>query len=167
MRIALKTSNLRGTNPTLSANMKRTVLTSAIALTLGLLSADAADKVDFGKQVYPILREKCLSCHAAPYKDSRGRTKKPKAGLRLDTVEWIQKGYLDDDDNPKQAVVAGNPAKSPLYTSTALPADHDDIMPPKGDPLSKAEQSLLKNWITQGANFGDFKAPAYKNPKAK
>ena len=94
-------------------------------------------------------------------------TRTAAAGLRLDTVEWIQKGYLDDDDNPKQAVVAGNPAKSPLYTSTALPADHDDIMPPKGDPLSKAEQSLLKNWITQGANFGDFKAPAYKNPKAK
>jgi len=132
---------------------------------ISIPSSEAAD-VDFGKQIYPILRDKCLSCHAAPYKDTRGRTKKPKAGLRLDTAEWIAKGYLDDDDNPKKSVVAGKPDKSPLYTTTTLPEDHDDIMPPKGDPLTKAEQNLLKNWILQGAKFGGFKAPAYVNPKA-
>lgn len=148
-------------------HMKRKLIASTFALTLGLLtSADAADKVDFGKQVYPILREKCLSCHAAAYKDTRGRTKKPKAGLRLDTVEQIANGYLNDDDEQVKSVVAGKPDKSPLYTTTALPADHDDIMPPKGDPLTKAEQGLIKQWITQGANFGGFKAPAYVNPKA-
>jgi len=129
------------------------------------LSGNAAD-VDFGKQIYPILREKCLSCHAAPYKDTRGRTKKPKAGLRLDTPEQIAKGYLDDDDNPKKAVVPGKPDQSPIYTTVTLPPDHDDIMPPKGDPLTKAEQDLLKNWILQGAKFGNFKAPVYVNPKA-
>ena len=98
---------------------------------------------------------------------SSGRTKKPKGGLRLDTVEWITKGYLNDDDETVKSVVPGKPEKSPIYTSSALPPDHDDIMPPKGDTLTKAELTALKQWILQGAKFGGFKAPAYVNPKAK
>ena len=142
-------------------------LTIALILAgVSLTTVEAAD-IDFGKQIYPILRDNCLSCHAAPYEDTRGRTKKPKAGLRLDTAELIAKGTLDDDDKPKKSVVAGKPDQSPIYTTTTLPEDHDDIMPATGDPLTKAEQNLLKNWILQGAKFGGFKAPAYVNPKAK
>lgn len=135
---------------------------------LSIISTEAADKVNFGKQVYPIIREKCLSCHAAPYVDARrGRTKKPKGGVRIDTPEWIAKGYLNDDDEKVMSVVPGQPDKSPLYTTTILPEDHDDIMPPKGDLLTKAEQNLLRQWILQGADYGGFNAPAYVNPDAK
>lgn len=59
-------------------SMKRLAITFGLAgLTLGLAqTAAAADKVDFGKQIYPLLKDKCLSCHAAPYKDAKsGRTK--------------------------------------------------------------------------------------------
>ena len=151
--------------------MKRLALTLSLlgGLTVGITqTATAGDKIDFGKQIYPLLKEKCLSCHAAPYKDAKsGRTKKPKAGLRLDTVELIKAGYENDDDQKVFAVVAGKPEKSTLYTSSALPADHDDIMPPKGDPLTKAQLAMLKNWIAAGADYGGFKAPEYVNPKAK
>lgn len=150
-----------------SSVMKKSTLAIVLAGLSISLSAEAADKVSFGKQIYPIIREKCLSCHAAPYEDERGRTKKPKAGIRYDTPEWIAKGYLNDDDEQVPSVVPGKPEKSPLYTTTILPEDHDDIMPPKGDPLTKAEQNLLKQWILEGADYGGFKAPAYVNPKAK
>ena len=40
-------------------------------------------------------------------------------------------------------------------------------MPPKGDPLTKAQLDMLKKWIVGGADFGGFKAPVYVNPNAK
>ena len=130
-------------------------------------SIPAEDKVDFGKQVYPILKENCLSCHATPYVDAKsGRTKKPKGGLRLDTHEMILRGYLDDDKHVA-VLIPGVPEKSKFYTSTALDPDHDDIMPATGDPLTKAQQEILKQWIAEGAKSNGFKAPDYVNPKAK
>jgi hypothetical protein len=130
--------------------------------------SEAAEPVEFGKHVYPILRDHCLKCHAAPYQDARtGRTKKPKGGIRFDSVELIKKGYINDEDKLVKGVVAGKPAKSSLYAVTTLPADHDDIMPATGDPLTKEQQNVLKQWIAQGADYSDFKAPVYINPKAK
>ena len=43
--------------------------------------------------------------------------------------------------------------ESSLYTLTILDPDDDDIMPPKGDPLSKEQTDLLKVWIEQGADW--------------
>jgi hypothetical protein len=49
--------------------------------------------------------------------------------------------------------VPNNPDKSPLYTLTILPKGHDDIMPPKGDPLTKEQTETLKQWILAGATW--------------
>ena len=145
---------------------KLTLLCAAVAAFSP--SSEAADKVDFGKQVYPILRDHCLKCYGAPYEDVRsGRTKKPKGGIRFDSVELIKKGYINDDDELVMGVLAGKPKQSPLYVSTTLPEDHDDIMPATGDPLTKPQQDILKQWITEGADYAGFKAPVYVNPKAK
>ena len=105
--------------------------------------------VDFDKQVKPLLEAKCINCHAAPYK-SGSRTKKPKAGLRIDTRENLLKG---SDDN--KVIKLGDGEKSLFYQRTILPADHDDIMPPKGDPLTKAQQGILKEWISSGLKWTD------------
>lgn len=147
--------------------------TQLIFLALGLLQVaqakiQGAEAPDFGTQVYPILKEHCLRCHAAPYTDARsGRLKKPKGGVRFDTLETLKKGYLDDEEQAKKLFVAGTPELSPLYTSTALPADHDDIMPASGDPLTPEQQNVIKNWILGGAQFKGFEFPNYTNPKAK
>src|SRR5688572_24860910 len=90
-----------------------------------VLNAGAADKVDFLLEVKPILESTCVSCHGP---------EKPKGDLRLDTRAAALKG---GDDGP--ALVPGKPQMSPLYTSTVLPPGHDDIMPPKGDPLTKEQ----------------------------
>jgi formylglycine-generating enzyme required for sulfatase activity len=99
----------------------------------------AAEKIDFVLDIKPILESTCLSCHGA---------EKPKGDLRLDSRANAVKG-----GDSGAAVVPGQPQKSPLYTSTVLPPGHDDIMPPKGDPLSKEQTERLRLWIEQGAEW--------------
>ncbi|MEN8725807.1 MAG: c-type cytochrome domain-containing protein [Lentimonas sp.] len=146
--------------------IKSTSLVLAISFIGSLTAASANEQIYFGKAIYPILQESCLSCHAAPYKDVKGRTKKPRGGVRLDTPEWIQKGFLNDDDEQVAVVVPGDAEASSFYTLTILAEDHDDIMPVNGDPLTKEQTDSIKQWINDGAKYGDFKAPKYVNPKS-
>ena len=118
-------------------------------------TALAADKVDFAKDVWPILHDKCVSCHRAPYKKGT-RVKKPKGDLRIDTKELFLKGGEDG-----KVVVPGKPDDSTIYTLTLLDEDHDDVMPPKGDLLTDKEKATLKNWILQGADFGTWTEGKY------
>ncbi|MEO8427575.1 MAG: SUMF1/EgtB/PvdO family nonheme iron enzyme, partial [Verrucomicrobiota bacterium] len=100
----------------------------------------AADTVDFNKEIKPILELHCVKCHGL---------EKPKGKLSLTTREAAQKG---GDNGP--ALVLGQPDKSRLYTSTILPPDHDDVMPPKKEEkLTKKQTDLLRAWIEQGANW--------------
>lgn len=97
----------------------------------------------FKGSVVPMMKDRCLSCHGSD---------KQKGGLRLDTPEWIRKG-----GNSGPVVVAFNPDKSYLYTSTVLPGDDPDIMPAKGKPLTSAQTSAIRRWIRGGAPMGDGK----------
>lgn len=99
---------------------------------------EAAQTIDFNLHVRPILESSCLSCHDSEH---------TKGGLKLDTAA----NALAGGEKHGAAVVAGNPAKSPLFTTTTLPAGHDDIMPPKGDALTKEQTDVLKAWIEEGA----------------
>ncbi len=105
-----------------------------------LMGATPAWAVDFVKEIEPILAKTCYECHGP---------KKQKGDLRLDQKETITKA--------EGVLVAGKPDESEIYKRIILPKDHDDIMPPKGDPLSKEQQELIKKWISEGANFGEWK----------
>ena len=135
--------------------MKRSS-TLGITLLFGCVGAFASGKQDSGvhfeKQIWPILKNTCVQCHGPDYIDKKGRTKKAKEELRLDSKEGILKGSEDG-----RVLRAGDASKSSLYKLLVLPADHDDIMPPKGDPLPKAQTDLIKKWIDEGANFGEWK----------
>ena len=128
--------------------MKKTILSVIGALAISLTTQTSA-AVDFDKQIKPLLEGKCINCHAAPYK-SGSRTKKPKAGLQIDTRENLLKGSSDN-----KVIKIGDAANSLFYTRTILPADHDDIMPPKGDPLTASEKAALKEWIDSGLKWTD------------
>ncbi len=104
--------------------------------------------INFEKQILPILEERCIECHKAPY-EKNGRMVNPKAGLRMDGLAHLMFG---SDDG--LVLVPNHPSKSPLYFRVALPADDDDRMPPKGDPLTLKQKDLLRQWIGQGADFG-------------
>ena len=54
-------------------------------------------------------------------------------------------------------IVPGDPEKSTFYTLTLLPSDDADVMPQKGDLLSKREIDTIKQWIKEGARFGNWK----------
>ena len=54
---------------------------------------------------------------------------------------------LKGGDLGEPTVVPGSPDKSTLIKLISLDEDHDDIMPPKGDPLTKEQVSLISKWI--------------------
>ncbi len=120
--------------------------------------ADMSKGISFHDHVFPLLEERCLDCHSEPYVKN-GRTIHPKAGLRLDTYEWIIKGNLDGTILEK-----GNPDESTLIAVITLDSDDPEIMPPKGDPLTEDEINMLKQWILEGAkeNPSDTFAPPEK-----
>ncbi|MFN0126837.1 MAG: WD40 repeat domain-containing protein [Verrucomicrobiales bacterium] len=118
--------------------------TAAMATTAGaaLPIADLSREtpIDFGKEVYPVLRRNCLACH---------NTTKAKAGLILESPEAILRG---GDNGP--AAVAGRSGES-LILKTAAHLE-DPAMPPAGNKvnavdLTADELGLLKLWIDQGA----------------
>lgn len=91
-------------------------------------------------QVVPVLKTKCYNCHSAA---------KKKGGLRLDTEAFIRKGGKNG-----AVLVAGNPAKSKLFSYLLLPEGDDRHMPPKGKlQLTRQELAIIQNWIQRGASF--------------
>ncbi len=93
-------------------------------------------------EVQPLLEAKCYSCH---------KGSKTKGGLRLDTLEAALEGGKSDGP----AITPGKVEESALIWRIRHDAE-DDIMPPKGDPLSKDEIALLEKWIREGANWPQF-----------
>ncbi|MBK8091942.1 MAG: hypothetical protein IPK32_08145 [Verrucomicrobiaceae bacterium] len=132
---------------------------AALALVASLATttsqAQDAGKVDFEKQILPVLKESCFKCHQKQHEEE-GKVKKPKGGLRLDGAAVIMKG---GKEYPNENVVAGKPDASWLVKSMLLPESDDLAMPPegKGDRVSAANIDLIKKWITEGANFGAWK----------
>ncbi len=138
---------------------------SAGAVLLLSLSSSAVwsqdEKVDFEKQLWPILERSCVKCHKAPHEEN-GRTVKPKAGLRMDGAWAIKMGSENG-----AVLTPGNAEDSELWWRTDLPEDDDDFMPPTGkaDPLSAEEKALFKKWIDQGADFGEWVGNLEGKPK--
>ena len=96
-------------------------------------------RIDFAKDIKPILESSCVSCH---------REGHDKGDLRLDERE-----HAFEAGEYGTAVVPFDLEKSTLYQSVTLPANHDDLMPPsnKGGPLPQEQLDLLRDWIVQGA----------------
>jgi hypothetical protein len=97
----------------------------------------AAEKVDFGRDIRPILSNKCFKCHGPAVQ---------KAKLRLDRRD----GAID-----KGAIAPGKSADSELLRRVALPDGEDGRMPPVGvyDRLTPAEVARFKAWVEQGAEY--------------
>jgi formylglycine-generating enzyme required for sulfatase activity len=96
-------------------------------------------RIDFVKNVQPILETNCLTCHSGD---------KPKGDFDLTT----RKHAFETGTNPP-ALIPFMPKYSPLYALTILPADDPQVMPPAKNarPLPKADAETLRLWIAQGA----------------
>lgn len=103
-------------------------------------AAMAAKRIDFNRDVRPVLSDKCFFCHG-PDREHR------KAGLRLDV----------EAEAKKEAIVAGEPDAGE-FMKRILTADMDDRMPPPESHkhLSESEIDLLRRWIEQGAEYDEY-----------
>jgi hypothetical protein len=106
----------------------------------------AADRVDYARDVRPILAQKCFACHGAL---------KQQSGLRLDAAAMIRKG---GDSGP--IIVPDKPEDS-LLVRRVSSADADVRMPPEGEgePLDARQIQVVKSWIEQGAQAPDEPLP--------
>lgn len=133
--------------------MKKLILIIAGALSGGALSAQTEAKVDFAKQIQPILERACVKCHGP---------EKQKGKLRLDSREAALKGGKGGP-----ALKPGKAEESELYRRILLPASDDDRMPNEGDALTKTQTDLIRDWINQGAVWPETVAAKETAPKAK
>ncbi|MFO0880209.1 MAG: DUF1553 domain-containing protein [Gemmataceae bacterium] len=113
------------------------------AALLQVSPATAAGKVDFGREVLPILSENCFHCHGP---DSKNR----KGGLRLDTKDGAFR-----KKKSHQTIVPGKSGQSELFLRVAS-TEPNEIMPPPDSnrKLTVKQIEVLKRWIDQGAPWG-------------
>ncbi|MBI3416149.1 MAG: hypothetical protein HY043_12695 [Verrucomicrobia bacterium] len=133
--------------------MKKLILILAGALSGGVLSAQTETKVDFAKQIQPILEHSCVKCHGP---------EKQKGKLRLDSKEAALKGGKGGP-----AFKPGKADESEMYRRILLPATDDDRMPNEGDALTKAQTDLIRDWINQGAVWPEVAVAKDSPPKVK
>ena len=137
----------------------RFVVCVAILITTGFVPfAVAADrKIEFNRDVRPILSNNCFLCHG-PDKNQL------QAGLRLDKRD----GAIAKLESGKTAIVPNDVSASSLV-ERILSTDPDMKMPPgdSGKSLSATEIETLKLWITQGAEYQghwSFIPPVRRDP---
>ena len=110
----------------------------SLALLPGARADSPARRIEFNRDIRPIITENCYACHG-PDKNKR------KAKLRLDQREVaLERG----------AIVPGKPGESKLVEHI-FSADPDEIMPPPKTrkTLSVAQKELLRQWIAAGAQY--------------
>jgi hypothetical protein len=98
----------------------------------------ATPRVDFAREIRPILAQHCWSCHGP---DEKSR----KAELRLDQRETALAAG---------AVVPGDPSASELVARIESLDESRQMPPPEAKkPLSARQKELLRAWVAQGAEF--------------
>ena len=98
----------------------------------------AGREVDFARDIAPILKSRCESCHGPDQQMS---------GFRLDTRAGLLKG---GDGGP--AVRVGESAESRLIHLVAG-RDEARVMPMGGERLTRRQIGLLRAWLDQGARW--------------
>jgi hypothetical protein len=117
-------------------------------------AADAPlpDKIEFNRDIRPILSDKCFKCHGP--------------GTQFATLRFdLEDGAKHELTGGRHAIVPGDPASSQMIVRVT--ATNPQIRMPRGpsgagDPLSPREISLLTRWIEQGApwqNHWSFTPP--------
>ena len=149
-RIELQAMSFQGRlkNPVLSAAAFGAVLLgSALAPLAGSSAAvpkplPVPAKIDFDRDVRPILSENCFKCHGF---DEKAR----QAGLRLDLAE----GVLKAAQSGEHPIVPGNPGKSEVIRRVT--ATNALRMPPAstGKTLTPTQVETLRRWVAQGGKY--------------
>jgi hypothetical protein len=103
-----------------------------------------AVEIDFNRQIRPILSENCFQCHG-PDQSHR------KANYRLDTKEGV---FAVGKSGAKNILVRDAKNSELVHR---IEVEGDGFMPPlkSGKKLNADQIKLIKQWINEGANYGE------------
>jgi mono/diheme cytochrome c family protein len=109
-----------------------------LALAFPALALAAEAKLDFNRDIRPILSDKCFQCHGPDEKTLEG-------DVRLDERASAVSA---------KAIVPGSPELSEAL-ARVLSDDPDEVMPPPKTKkiVSPAEADILRRWIAEGAEY--------------
>jgi mono/diheme cytochrome c family protein len=137
------TTSIQLTAIALSATFGLAAAASATDATGQLPPASTKQGVTYATDIKSIFDQSCVKCHSGD---------KPKARLKLDTLEDALKGSKDG-----KVITPGDSANSLIVKCVAhVTADHDSWMPPAHNkanigPLTPDQIGLIRAWIDQGA----------------
>ena len=114
--------------------MKSVTLTLAF---FGILAIPVAAQVDYESQIQPIFNANCTSCHGA------------SGGVNLSSFEALMGST--GDNYGSNLVVSGDPDASGLVDKIEANPQFGSRMP-QGGQLSDEEITLIRTWISEGAN---------------
>ncbi|MCX7664476.1 MAG: PSD1 and planctomycete cytochrome C domain-containing protein [Gemmataceae bacterium] len=123
-------------------------------------------KLDYTRDVKPILANTCFACHGPDEKSLKGK-------LRLDSREAALKGGKSGEP----AIVPNKPDQSELI-HRIFSKEKTEVMPPPhaNKSLKPEEKEILKRWILEGADYQTHWAftkpnkapvPVFNDPKDK
>ncbi len=119
------------------------VFCALLAVPRGIQSAEPTDRIDFNRDIRPILSNRCFACHG-PDESS------VESGLRLDTFEHA----TSSADSGETAIIPGNSLTSELVRRINASNDQERMPPPRfGPSLTDEEIDLLTQWIDEGARY--------------
>lgn len=115
----------------------------ALLLSLPSIALSAPEKIDFSRDVRPILNTNCLGCHGGVKKSGK--------------VSFLyREEALSIGKSGKPTVVPGDPDASEMMVRI-LSDDPDEVMPQPehGKPLKPDEVALIRRWIEEGAEWNN------------
>jgi hypothetical protein len=138
----------------MTSEITRTLCSAASVAMVFLSSSSsvAGERIDFRREVLPILTDRCFACHGPDAKHRKG-------DLRL-----------DDKTGLMSMIEAGDPDASALIGRVES-KDDSEVMPPAKlkKPLTGKEIAVLRRWVQQGAEWSEhwaWKAPTPTKPPA-
>lgn len=115
----------------------------SLTVDLGTFASELSPEkeIQLVTNVRSVLAHNCYKCHSGA---------KIEGDLRLDEKEFV---FAGGENGP--IIVPGNPGQSELIRRISLSKNHKDVMPEKGNLLSKEEIQLLTLWVEKGAPWPD------------
>ena len=103
--------------------------------------APVGDKVDFAKEIAPMIKDMCFRCHGG---------EKVKGKFKLNT-----KADAFAEAASGKPIIPNKSSISKFYTSLVAEPDTDEYMPPVKEKVrpSKEQIAKVKKWIDQGAEW--------------
>ena len=124
--------------------MKLRLLLILLSSSSTLLDSFGSKRLEFNRDIRPILSDGCFHCHGPDEKERKG-------GLRLD----LESDAFKNAKSGFPAIIKGDSEESEMIARIFLSVDDEEHMPPleSGKSITLEQKEILKKWIAQGAEY--------------